>query len=538
MIMKPISTFKDDNLNVINHTQVASDYFKINSLQMKKLVFTLFILAGFISLSFGQYVDQALMFSQQNYGSTARSKAMGNAFGAIGGDFSSLSINPAGLGVFLKSEVSGTLNVLGINSTDATYQGQITNDRNNSFNFRNFGYVLASPAQGGGSGLVSFNFGIGFNKLNNFSQTISVGKSGSPHSRMDAFAENTNGISNSNFWDENNPYQNGTPWESILAWNSFLIDISNPDKNGDGNQYQPILFQNELVNQNLTINKEGFINEYVASFGANFNHQLYLGATIGMQDLYYNESSNYAEDGEFGRFDYYSTARTRGFGYNLKLGVIYRPIPALRLGAALHTPTFFDLKEEFSSIMSSDLKNVSTEANGSHKTQTPLGDYGYNMDTPTRAIGSLAYQFGKRGMISFDYEYVDYSKIKLRNGRDGYNFSLENTGINTTYSSVSNLRFGGEFKPSDVLSLRAGFELFGNPYKTAIAGVSQPNTNFSYNTINAGIGYRIDNVSFDIAYSLGTKTDYNYIYQTSTVSDPVKYNLKRNEVVFTMAIKL
>ena len=233
--------------------------------------------------------------------------------------------------------------------------------------------------------------------------------------------------------------------------------MANPDVNGVGNQYQSILYQNELVNQNLTINKEGFLNEYVFSFGANFNHKLYVGATIGMQDLYYNETSTYSEDGGFGYFDYSKSASTRGFGYNFKLGVIYKPIPALRLGAAIHTPTFFDFKETYSDVMSSDLKNVSTDANGSHKAETPLGDYGYKMDTPTRMIGSIAYQFGKKGMLSFDFENVDYSKMQYRNGRDGYNFSSENTNLTTIYRSVTNLRFGGEFKPVDVVSLRAGY---------------------------------------------------------------------------------
>jgi len=503
---------------------------------MKKLILTLFATAGLLSLSFGQYVDQALIFSQQNYGSTARSKAMGNAIGAVGGDFSSLSINPAGIGVYLRSEVTGTLNIVGRNNTESTYRGQIGDDVSNNFSFRNFGYVLATPVQSGGSGLVSFNFGIGFNKLNSFNQSITFGKTGSPYSRTDAFALNSNGINNSDFWEENDPYNNGTPWESVLAWDNYLINISNPDANGDGNQYQSILLPNELVDQNMTINKEGYLNEYVASFGANFNHQLYLGATIGMQDLYYNESKTYSEDGEFGYFDYSNSDRTRGFGYNLKLGLIYRPVPELRLGAAIHTPTFFQMKNEFSGLMSSNLQNVSTEANGPHSAETKLGDYQYNMETPTRAIGSFAYQFGKKGMISFDYEYVDYSKMKLRNGGDGYNFSTENTDIKTIYQSVSNLRFGGEFKPVEAVSLRAGYELFGNPYKTTINNVSQPNKDFSYNTINAGIGYRINNVSFDVSYSLGSRTDYNYIDNID--AEPVKYKMSNNEIVFTLGIKL
>ena len=424
---------------------------------MKKIALTLFATIGLIALSYGQYIDQALIFSQQNYGSTARSKAMGNAMGAIGGDFSTLSINPAGIGIYIRSELSTTLDVLGVTNTKATYQGQAADARNNNFNFRNLGYVFANPTQNGGSGLVSFNFGVGFNKLNNFNQTVTVSATGSPHSRMDQFAQNTNGITSTNLFDENNPYQSGVPWESKLAWENYVIDVANPDVNGVGNQYQSILYQNELVNQNLTINKEGFLNEYVFSFGANFNHKLYVGATIGMQDLYYNETSTYSEDGGFGYFDYSKSASTRGFGYNFKLGVIYKPIPALRLGAAIHTPTFFDFKETYSDVMSSDLKNVSTDANGSHKAETPLGDYGYKMDTPTRMIGSIAYQFGKKGMLSFDFENVDYSKMQYRNGRDGYNFSSENTNLTTIYRSVTNLRFGGEFKPVDVVSLRAGY---------------------------------------------------------------------------------
>ncbi len=503
---------------------------------MKKLILTLFATAGLLSLSFGQYVDQALIFSQQNYGSTARSKGMGNALGAVGGDFSSLSINPAGIGVYLRSEVTGTLNVLGINNTEATYRGQITDDRNNNFNLRNFGYVFANPSQSGGSGLVSFNFGLGFNKLNNFNQTISVGKTGSPYSKMDAFALNSNGIPSSDL-DKTDAYRDpAIPWESIMSWRNFLI---NPVPGSTDNSYQSILFPNELVNLNQTTSKEGFINEYVVSIGANFNHQVYLGATLGLQDLYYNESKTYAEDGGnggFGRFDYYSAARTRGFGYNLKVGVIYRPIPALRLGAAIHTPTFFDLKEEYSSAMSSNLQNVSPDADGPHSTETSVNSYDYKMDTPMRAIGSIAYQFGKKGMISFDYEYVDYSKMKLRNGDDGYNFSFENTDIKAIYQSVSNLRFGGEIKPIEPLSLRAGYELFGNPFKTVIDNKSQPNKDFSYNTVNVGIGYRINNVSFDVSYSLGTRTDYYYMDNID--DEPVKYHNTNNEIVFTLGIKL
>ena len=505
---------------------------------MKKILLTAFAIAGMITITSAQYVDQALIFSQQNYGSTARSKAMGNAFGALGGDFSSLSINPAGIGIYQRSEVSFSANVINLNNTKSTYQGQTADDRSTNFNFRNFGYVSAQPSGTNSSGLVSFNYAIGFNKLNSFNQNISTQSMGSAYSRTDAFAQNSNGISSNSFFTENNPYSN-VPWESKLAWENFLIDVANPDANGVGNQYNSLLLQGELVDQYETINREGYLNEYIASFGANFNHQLYLGATIGMHDLYYNESRTYSETGEFGSFDYMKYASTRGYGYNLKLGIIYRPNASLRIGAAIHTPTFYDLKETYNDVLSSDLQNVSTAADGPHSESTPIGDYEYKMESPFRAIGSLAYQFGKKGMISFDYEYVDYSKVSLRKGRDGYNFAAENQDINNIYKAVSNIHIGGEYKATDALSLRAGYESFGNPYKSTINGVVQPNQNYSFHTINCGLGYRVENISFDVSYSLGDRTNYMYMYQIDGVNvPPVKYHSLNHELVFTIGIKL
>ena len=507
---------------------------------MKRLLFTIFTIAGIFSVASAQYVDQALIFSQQHFGSTARSKAMGNAFGALGGDFSSLSINPAGIAIYQRPEVSLSANLINMNNTQSTYQGQSSDDRSTTFNFRNFGYVFAQPANSGNSGLVSVNFGLGFNRLNDFNQNIATQALGSSFSRTDAFAQNSNGISSSSFFNENNPYNNpAIPWESKLAWENFLMNVTNPDANGVGNHYQSILFSNELVDQYENISREGYINEYVASIGANFNHRLYLGATLGMQDLFYNETRTYSENAPFGNFDYMNHASSRGYGYNLKLGIIYRPTDELRIGAAIHTPTFYDIKETFNSTMSSNLQNVSTEADGSHSETTPVGDYRYKLETPFRAIGSVAYQFGKKGIISFDYEYVDYSQATLRKGADGYNFASENQDINDIYRPASNIHIGGEYRATDALSLRAGYESYGNPYKSNLDGVLQPNSQFKYNTINAGFGYRFENVSFDLSYSLGDRTNYMYIYQIQGVNvPPVKYHTLNHEIVFTVALKL
>jgi hypothetical protein len=178
---------------------------------MKKALLTIIVLMGFAGITSAQYVnyvDQALVLSQQNFGSTARSKAMGSAFGAIGGDFSSLSINPAGIGIYQRSELSFSSNIVNLNNTQTTYQGQSTDNQSSKSNIRNFGYVFAQPSNKSTGRLVSFNYAIGFNRLNSFNQNVSTQALNSPYSRTDAFAQNSNGITSSQFFIENNPFDN------------------------------------------------------------------------------------------------------------------------------------------------------------------------------------------------------------------------------------------------------------------------------------------------------------------------------------------
>jgi long-subunit fatty acid transport protein len=512
---------------------------------MKRIILTISALIALTLYASAQYVDQALMLSQQSYGVTARSKAMGGAFGALGGDFSSLSINPAGIAVYRANEFSFTPDVF-YNRTEASNQGTTTDDTKYNFNIANLGYVGTYRPGDTESGLVSFNFGLGFNRLQNFNQNSLSDAKNSPYSRMDAFAQQTNNANNGNgvfyqdFYNENNPYYNANiPWESKMAWETYLIDVAN----ADSTQYNSLLYQNETVNQRYSIRREGYINEYVLAMGANFSDKFYIGATVGIDDLYYLETSTYGENGGFGNFDYYNYLRTTGLGFNFKVGMIFRPIPQLRLGAAIHTPTFFNLKENYHSWMSSNLDaNVGAGA-GSQREETPHGDYKYDLETPLRAIGSIAYQFGKKGLLSVDYEYVNYNNIKLRHGSDGYDFYSENQDINNYYQSIGNIRVGGEYRVTPAVSLRGGYEYYGSPYKSTVDGVSQPNSNYQHVTYNGGLGFRFGNANLDIAYGLTDLTRYNYpfkVYDATTgdqIVKPIKYHTLVHDVMFTMAYR-
>ncbi|HPF94348.1 MAG TPA: hypothetical protein PLV65_10425, partial [Tenuifilaceae bacterium] len=155
--------------------------------------------------------------------------------------------------------------------------------------------------------------------------------------------------------------------------------------------------------------------------GANFSNKLYAGATIGLQNVYFRQttyygetafSDNYVSDTLFNNMNYNQDLTVEGSGVNFKLGIIYRPIPELRLGLAAHTSTYYSLDETYSATMSSDL-NI-----GSYSAETPINVYDYKIETPYRLIGSIAYTFGKMGLISADYEYVDYSTMRFGKGGD------------------------------------------------------------------------------------------------------------------------
>ncbi len=86
---------------------------------MKKVII-LSALLGFVLVSQAQTFEDAVQFSRTLNWGTARSAGMAGAFGALGGDLSTLSSNPAGIGVFRKSEVSITpsLNFANTKATD------------------------------------------------------------------------------------------------------------------------------------------------------------------------------------------------------------------------------------------------------------------------------------------------------------------------------------------------------------------------------------------------------------------------------------
>ena len=84
---------------------------------MKNIIFLIALGASYITYAQTlSYNDIGVLFTKENIDGTARFNAMSGAFGALGGDMSAIESNPAGAAVFLKSELSFSLDFNGIDT--------------------------------------------------------------------------------------------------------------------------------------------------------------------------------------------------------------------------------------------------------------------------------------------------------------------------------------------------------------------------------------------------------------------------------------
>ena len=269
----------------------------------------------------------------------------------------------------------------------------------------------------------------------------------------------------------------------------------------------------------------GSLGEVALSFGGNFGNVLYVGATVGIPRLNYELERVYTESdsqdtiADFGSFTRTDFLRTSGTGFNIKFGMIYRPVKWLRVGAAIHSPTYFEVDENFSSVVVSNL-------DGAQFSNTTLeGAFDYNLQTPFRAIGSLAFVIGKIGLISADYEYVNYSLARFRSRN--YRFDAENASVQNRLSWAGNIRIGTEWRIKS-FSVRGGFAMLADPYTSRL---NFDNTNYSL-----GVGLRLKRFFVDLTYALQRSVGEYQVYDIDPTNTASTVTLDNN-VLMTVGFR-
>lgn len=474
---------------------------------MKTKIVALFILLLAVTTLSAQNEIDALRYSRLNPTGTARFVGTGGAFGALGGDFTSLSNNPAGLGIYKSSEFTITPSLF-FGKTESTYFGEFNEDDKYNFNLGNIGVVIVTDPtkKKPETQWRNVNFGIGVNRLANFHSRVIIDGFNETSSYLTPYIDYSQGLDP----DDLDAFSTG------LAYDAYLLFL---DDNGNYQVDMPF----GGVRQRKTMETSGSINEMVLSLGGNYNDKLYLGATIGVPYVRYKENTLYSESDEENRSEYFGSFSradqllTEGTGVNLKIGAILRATDWLRVGGAIETPTFYTLTDTYT-----------TTFRGSFDTDTTTrasaeGFYEYELNTPFKASAGVGFILGKSGLISADYQMVDYANAKLR--ASDYDFQDENNAVKDAYVKAHNLRFGTEWR-FGALSLRGGYSISDNPYRYG--------TNSTMNTYSAGIGIRDKRFFVDLAWAMNDMDDEYQLYSSPLDAEVASSFTKINNNMFLM----
>lgn len=447
------------------------------------MIITLVVAAATASYANAQvilptYAGDALRFSQTNYGSSARFKGMGNAQIGVGGDISSLSGNPAGLGLFTRSEFVITPEFNGT-MMDANYLNTRTTTNKSQINLNQLGVVFQMPTyrskgQDTKQGIVSASVGLGYNRNNDYG--------------LEANFSGTNNTSS--------------------VYNMF-----------DGDPAFT-LGNNQIGN----VMRSGSVSEFNIAGAINISNQIYIGANLGLVSLNMNYDMSLYEKGNVDNYsiNYFQNQTAKGSGVNGKVGIIFRPINEFRIGMNLQTPTWFNIDDSFS--YSTDNNAVSAQTY----------DFSYNLRTPLKGSLGASYVLGGRALISADVDFVDYSSIRFTSsdGGDVATINENNNEIKSTFKSAVNYRAGAEVKVTDFVSLRAGYGINGSAYK------DDNDNEFQSTFYSGGLGYRNKNYYFDVAYQRVETNSTFSPYLLNDYNEPVaKVKNNKNNVFLTFGIR-
>ncbi|MDD2387164.1 MAG: hypothetical protein PHP52_10335 [Bacteroidales bacterium] len=486
---------------------------------MKKILFLISTVLMSITTLTAQNEIDALRYSYLIPGGTARSMGMAGSFGALGADASNLSFNPAGMGVYRSADFTFSPAFV-VTNTDANYLENIANDYDFNFNINNFSYIGVIPTKM--DGLTSVNLGVSYNRLNNFHENIVIEGKNTNNSMTDWFAENGAGRT----------YDALDGFYSSLAWESYLIDLNPLDTTN--RTYVSAYNGNYDQTQIQSIYRSGSQGEYNFAASANIMHKLFIGVSIGLQSIRYEEVKSLQEIDKddningFNSFSFKESLETSGSGVNFKIGLIYSALPWFRIGGAIHTPTFYNLRDNYYTSISSSFEDSDKSIN----MDSPYGTFDYEINTPFRANGSLGFIIAKQALINVDYEFVDYNMARLRSNE--YAFYDENTNIRKEYKNAHNIKLGFEYRYG-ALSFRAGGAYYDSPYKSDHA--NKDAYTFVY---TGGIGIRGSSMYFDIAYAMVNNKNYYYMYEgvdNNNTSPATLLTKNQNRIITTVGFK-
>ena len=518
------------------------------------------LLAAAVPVS-AQTVYDAAKITNKDLNGTARFVGMGGAMGALGGDISTIGTNPAGIGVYRSNDAMVSF---GFSSygTESNYVGNKMNSDKMRASFDNAGFVLSSKI-GNATALRYVNFGFNYHKAKSFCKNMSMGGNLGDYTQTDYMAAQAGGIKD---WSGDIYTDPEVGWLSALGYDGYLItDLIAHNGQGDvPSGYVPYMVGGKQVknlngdlvyitpgeyggmfwggNGSFRSEERGGIDQYDFNISFNINDRVYLGVTVGAYAIDYSKYTFYDENyldkagNATGQgYNLQSWNKIHGSGFDVKFGAIVRPFEysPLKIGLAIHTPTYYNLDYKTNARLESDVLNDLDIANESEVGSGVIGQYNvdtydilkgdmvrqFQLQTPWTYNVSLGYTIGKDLALGAEYEYQDYSSMKFKD-QEGYSdtFGYENS-TTSMLKGVSTIRLGAEYKVIPQFALRAGYNytsaIFNSDaYKDLPYNSIQTDTDFAntkaLSNYTLGIGYRGSMFYADLAYKYSSyKEDFH-----------------------------
>jgi hypothetical protein len=493
---------------------------------MKKILFLVVALSTLTLQS--QEIKDAVRYSLDDMTGTARFRAMSGAFGALGGDLSAISMNPASSVIFNNNQIGFTFSIANKNNK-STYFGTQTEECESNFDMNQFGsvFVFRNPS----SKWNKLAFAINYENENRLDNTFfSAGIN--PTTSIDQYFLNyANGIPLGTI--QGNLYNlNYVEQQAFFGYNGYIISpVSNNLNNtmytsevpDGGNYYQENYVGSRGFNGKVAFNLAAQYEDFL-SIGINLNaHFVDFNQTSSFYERNNNDLQNGVQNLQFDNFLY-----TYGSGFSMQVGTIIKASDGLRLGASYESPTWYNLNDEFSQRLFAT-NRVNGETFNDVVDPRILNLYPtYKVQTPEKWSASAAYIFGKSGLISFDYTLKNYSNTQFKPTSNA-DFRNLNSQMATTLNNANEFRVGAEYKIDEV-SLRGGYRFEESPYNNG-------KTLGDLTGYSAGLGYNFGNTKLDFAYSYSQRNMQEGFFNTGLTS-PAFTKMISNVYTLTLLFEL
>ncbi len=511
---------------------------------MKKLLAALLLASAMPAVAQETYENAKIAAEDLN--GTARYVGMGGAMEALGADISTMATNPAGIGMFRRSNVSVSFGA--VSQGDAP---DVLGAKKTYMSFDQAGFVISTNTSGAKQSFI--NVGFNYHKSRNFDFILSAAD------RLDNASQNKLTYAKA---------KNGLLYE---VGTDFIPHFDRPyascnqldDMYAQGLNYDPTdqtWYYDNATSYTLGRKHTGYVGEYDFNISGNINNRVYLGLTVGYHDVHYKHYGEYYENLSDYDMLISDERRITGSGADVKFGVIVRPIDysPFRFGLSVSTPTFYKLTTESYTRMTdgSVTKNLGES-------------YEFKLYTPWKFGLSLGHTIGTNVALGASYEYADYGSMDTRyitdsyydSWYDTYSYRTEsdevmNRHTENTLKGVSTFKVGGEFKVTPELALRVGYNYVSPMYNEDGFKDGTLDSDGSYyssatdytnwkatNRFTAGVGLNIDKLNLSAAYQYSSTSGefmpfMNYYDETDPADDNianvVKVKNNRHQFLFTI----